>query len=145
MPLTIRLKPGERLILNGAVVRNGSSHSVALDVLNKVTTLHERDLILPEQADTPIKVLYLLVQMMHLEAENEKIHYDKFIRLSAEIYAETMKTGDVATGNLVSDLISLVGERSLPAALRRLQKEIGRPGDERTGRTPNNKMQDKRI
>ena len=52
MPLTMRLKPGERLIVNGAVLRNSSSKPVELDVLNRVTTLHERDLMLPGRMPT---------------------------------------------------------------------------------------------
>jgi flagellar protein FlbT len=138
MPLTIRLKPGERLILNGAVVRNASSRSVALEVLNKVTTLHERDLILPEQATTPLTTMYLNVQMMHLEPENHKTYYDQFIKLSATLYADNMQSGNGPVCALVADLIPLVAERSFPAALRRLQKEIGRPGDGRSSRMPDN-------
>jgi flagellar biosynthesis repressor protein FlbT len=131
MPLTIRLRPGERLILNGAVIRNASSRAVELDVLNKVTTLHERDLILPEEATTPLALLYLQVQMMHLEPENQKVFYDQFIKQSAIVYAAGLQQDDVATCKLVSELIPLVAEHKFPAALRRLQKAIGRPGDRR--------------
>ena len=132
MPLTMRLKPGERLIINGGVVRNASNRTVALEVLNIVTTLHERDLMLPEQADTPLRAMYFQIQVMHLEPENHDRHYRAFIDTSAQFYAARMQEDDAATCALVTELISLVGERSYPAALRRMQKEIGRPGDTRT-------------
>jgi len=131
MPLTMRLKPGERLIINGGVVRNASNRTVALEVLNIVTTLHERDLMLPEQADTPFRAMYFQIQMMHLEPENHERHYRAFIDTSARCYATRMQVDDTAGCATISELISLVGERSYPAALRRLQKEIGRPGDAR--------------
>ena len=131
MPLTIRLKPGERLTVNGAVLRNASKHAVVLDVLNHVTMLHERDLMLPEQAATPLEMLYFQIQMMHLEPENHDTYFRPFIQLSAQIYAEEMQRGDAELRDLVSDLISLVGQRNFPQALRRLQKRIGKPGDRR--------------
>jgi flagellar biosynthesis regulator FlbT len=138
MPLTIRLRPGERLIVNGAVLRNGSTRAVALEVLNKVTTLHERDLILPEQADSALKQLYLQIQMMHLEPESHEFYYKPFVKLSAMVFADEMRTGNDARCTLVTDLIALVGQRNFPAALRRLQKEIGHPGDERSVKMPDN-------
>jgi flagellar protein FlbT len=134
----MRLKPGERLILNGAVIRNASPRAVALEVLNIVTTLHERDLILPEQADTPLKTLYLHIQMMHLEPENHHLYYDPFVKLSALLYTEYLRAGDDAGCALVSELITLVGERNFPTALRRMQKEIGRPGDARQSKISDN-------
>lgn len=136
MPLTIRLRPGERLIVNGAVLRNGSTRAVALEVLNKVTTLHERDLILPEQATSALKQLYLYIQMMHLEPENHEQHYQPFVKLSAMVFADEMKTGNDARCTLITELVELVGQRNFPAALRRLQKEIGHPGDERSPKMP---------
>lgn len=131
MPLTIRLKPGERLIVNGAVLRNTTSRAVQFDILNHVTTLHERDLMLPEQAVGPLDRIYFQIQMMHLEPEHHDAHFRPFIELSAKLFADEMQRPDSPICSAVSDVIALVGERSFPAALRRLQKEIGKPGDRR--------------
>ena len=131
MPLSLRLKPGERLIVNGAVLRNGSPRAIEIELLNHVTTLHERDLMLPEQADTPLKRLYFEIQMMHLEPENEERHRKAAIDLSAQLYAAAMQDEGSRHGPLVAELIDLIGQRNCPAALRRLQKEIGKPGDTR--------------
>lgn len=132
MPLTLRLKPGERLIVNGAVLRNGSPRAIELELLNHVTTLHERDLMLPEDAITPLQRLYFAVQMMHLEPEQELAHRRSAIDLAALIYAETMQQGGGPLCETISDVITLIGERAYPAALRRLRREIGKPGDSRT-------------
>jgi flagellar protein FlbT len=131
MALSIKLKPGERLIVNGGVLRNSGKSTIALDVLNKVTLLQERDLMLPEQADTPLRTLYFLVQMMHLEPENHEAHFRPFVELGAQLYAREMQRGDSAMCDLVSEVIGLVGKRDFPHAMRRLQKELGKPGANR--------------
>src|SRR5919199_884246 len=128
MALSIKLKPGERLIINGGVLRNSSKGTISIDVLNKVTLLQERDLMLPEQADSPLKTLYFLIQMMHLEPENHEAHFRPFVELGAQLYAREMQRGSEGLCNLVSEIIGLVGQRDFPHAMRRLQKEIGKPG-----------------
>lgn len=132
MPLTLRLKPGERLIVNGAVLRNGSPRAVEIELLNQVTTLHERDLMLPEQAVLPLERLYFEIQMMHLEPAAQDAHRRAAIDLAAKIYAAEMQHRPEGTLRaVIGELIDLIGERNCPAALRRLQKEIGKPGDRR--------------
>src|SRR5919106_2610501 len=116
MPLSLRLKPGERLIVNGAVLRNGSPRAIELELLNHVTTLHERDLMLPEQADTPLRRLYFEIQMMHLEPENAERHRKAAIDLSAQLYAAAMQDEASPHGPLVAELIDLIGQRNCPAA-----------------------------
>jgi flagellar biosynthesis regulator FlbT len=131
MPLSLRLKPGERLIVNGAVLRNGSPRAIELELLNHVTTLHERDLMLPEQADTPLKRLYLAIQTMHLEPEDADRHRKAAIDLAAKVYAAEIENPESPLLLLIGEIIDLIGERNFPGALRRLQKEIGKPGDAR--------------
>ena len=132
MPLTLRLKPGERLIVNGAVIRNHGTRALELEVLNHATMLHERDLMVPEQADTPLRNLYFLVQMMHLEPEQHDLHYRPFIELAARIFAERLEGEDPeGLGPDITEVLALVGQKSYPAALRKLQKHVGKPGDAR--------------
>jgi flagellar biosynthesis regulator FlbT len=132
MPLNLRLKPGERIILNGAVLRNASSRAISVELLNRATTLHERDLMLPEQASTPLATIYFQVQMMHLEPERHDEHFKPFVELAAKLYAHEMQLPEGADlCDAISDVISLVGQRNMPAALRRLQKFVGKPGDAR--------------
>jgi len=132
MPLSIRLKPGERLIVNGAVLRNGSPRAIEVELLNHVTTLHERDLMLPEEAKTPLHRLYYTVQMMHLEPEAHDVHRPMAVDLAARIFAAEMQAGKTQTCEMISDIITLIGERQYPTALRRMQRIIGKPGDVRS-------------
>ena len=44
MPLKLSLKPGEKFVLNGAVVQNGDRRAV-LVLQNKASVLREKDII----------------------------------------------------------------------------------------------------
>ena len=111
MALKVRLRAGERLAINGAVIRNNSSRTAELEVLNEATLLQERDIMLPEQADTPIKTLYFLIQQMHLEPHLHEEHYKAFMQLGSDSFAMAFAEGDKETGNLIMELVGAVGER----------------------------------
>ena len=46
MPLKLSLKPGEKFVLNGAVVQNGDRRGV-LVLQNKASVLREKDILQP--------------------------------------------------------------------------------------------------
>lgn len=131
MSLKLRLRTGERLAINGAVIRNASSRAVEIEILNEATLLHERDIMLPEQAVSPLHSLYLNLQIMHLEPEKFQVFHQAFVRQAAEIYAKAFSESDDETSTLVLDLIGFVGERNLIMAIKRLQSVIGKPGNKR--------------
>ncbi len=68
MPLKLSLKPGERFVLNGAVLANGDKRT-SLVIQNKACVLREKDIIQPENANTPARRIYLAVMMMYLDGE----------------------------------------------------------------------------
>ena len=65
MPLKLTLKPGERIIVGGAVLTNGSTVAHLL-VENRVPLLRQRDILSEAQATTPCKKVYLVVQLMYI-------------------------------------------------------------------------------
>lgn len=67
-PFHISLKAGERIFVNGAVLR--VDRKVTLEFLNDVTFLLESHVIQPEQTTTPLKQLYFIVQTMLVEPAN---------------------------------------------------------------------------
>lgn len=69
MPLRIIVKPQERLIVNGAVLRNGGSHNITLIVETQCQFLREGELISESEADTPCKKLCLTLQVLHLSED----------------------------------------------------------------------------
>ena len=57
MPLKLTLKPGEKFVLNGAVLANGDKRA-SLVVQNKACVLREKDIMQPEAANTPARRVY---------------------------------------------------------------------------------------
>jgi flagellar protein FlbT len=73
MPLKLELKPGERIILGKYVL--ATSERTRLTFLNDdVTILREKDIMMPEQADTPAKRIYLAVQLMYVSSDPTAEH-----------------------------------------------------------------------
>jgi flagellar protein FlbT len=66
--LKVSLKAGERIYLNGAVLK--ADRKVTLEFLNKVTFLLEHHVMQAEDTDTPLKQLYFVVQMMLIEPKS---------------------------------------------------------------------------
>ena len=83
MPLKLSLKPGERFVLNGAVVQNGDRRGT-LVLQNKASVLREKDIMQQEEATTPARRVYFPVMMMYLDEANAQRYYDEFVRRLSE-------------------------------------------------------------
>jgi flagellar protein FlbT len=77
MPLKLSLKPGEKFVLNGAVVANGDKRT-SLVLQNKACVLREKDIMQPEDADTPARRIYFPIMMMYLDGEDTELYYNDF-------------------------------------------------------------------
>ena len=71
MPLKLSLKPGEKFVLNGAVVQNGDRRGV-LVLQNKASVLREKDIMQPEEAVTPARRIYFALQTAYIGDEDER-------------------------------------------------------------------------
>ena len=78
MPLKLSLKPGEKFVLNGAVVENGDRRAT-LVLQNKASVLREKDIMQEHEADTPAKRIYFPVMMMYLSSSSQDGLYDAFV------------------------------------------------------------------
>jgi flagellar protein FlbT len=83
MPLKLSLKPGEKFVLNGAVVQNGDRRS-ALLLQNKASVLREKDIMQEEEVTTPARRIYFPVMMMYLDEAGADRYYDEFVRRLTE-------------------------------------------------------------
>ena len=83
MPLKLSLKPGERFVLNGAVVQNGDRRGVLI-LQNKASVLRKKDIMQEEEVTTPARHIYFPVMMMYLDEANALRHYDEFVRRLSE-------------------------------------------------------------
>ena len=83
MPLKLSLKPGEKFVLNGAVVQNGDRRGV-LVLQNKASVLREKDILQEDEVTSPARHVYFPVMMMYLDEGNAGRHYDEFAKRLAE-------------------------------------------------------------
>lgn len=68
MPLQLTLKPGERIVINGCVIRN-SDNRQTITIENKADVIRGKDLLDAGAAATPVSRAYFLVQTVLIRAE----------------------------------------------------------------------------
>lgn len=83
MPLKLSLKPGEKFVLNGAVVQNGDRRTT-LVLQNKASVLREKDIMQLDEAVTPARRIYFPMMMMYLEDGSNNRYYDEFAQRLTE-------------------------------------------------------------
>lgn len=83
MPLKLTLKPGERFVLNGAVIVNGDKRT-SLVIQNQACILRERDILQEKEVDTPAKRIYFPIMMMYLDPADRGSYYDEFVMRMTE-------------------------------------------------------------
>ncbi len=83
MALVIDLKPNEKILIGTAVITNDSQRT-RLHIAGDAAILREKDVLKEEDADSPCKQIYFLVQCMYL-ARNPKEYHEKYFKLVREI------------------------------------------------------------
>jgi len=103
MALKLSLKPGERFVVNGAVLQNGDRRTVLL-LQNKASILREKDIIQPEDANTPARRIYFPIMMMYLDPADANKFYDDFVLRLNEFM------GAVRSTEILKECVSLSRE-----------------------------------
>ncbi|MYZ46961.1 flagellar biosynthesis repressor FlbT [Propylenella binzhouense] len=93
--MIISLRPGEKIYVNGAVLR--VDRKVSLELLNDVTFLLESHVLQPEQATTPLRQLYFVVQTILMEPGEALAARDMFRTLHG-VLVGTFERQDVLAG-----------------------------------------------
>ena len=88
MPLKLSLKPGEKFVLNGAVVQNGDRRGVLI-LQNKASVLREKDIMQLSDVNSPAKRIYFPVMMMYLDETSAAKVYDEFVLRLSEFMGAT--------------------------------------------------------
>lgn len=74
MALKVELKPHERIIIGSCVITNVDQRARLLIEGDRVPILREKDILTPETADSPAKLIYLAVQLMYLSPDPQAHH-----------------------------------------------------------------------
>jgi flagellar protein FlbT len=133
MPLKLSLRPGERFVVNGAVLQNGDRRAVLL-LQNKASVLREKDIIQPEEATTPARRIYFPIMMMYLEPASADRYYDEFV-LRLNEFMGAIRAPDVLRECVSMSREVMAGEfyRALTRCRKLLTYEQGLLGDVATG------------
>lgn len=103
--MRISLRAGEKLYVNGAVLR--VDRKVALELMNDVSFLLENHVMQPEQATTPLRQLYFVVQVMLIDpgkaAEARSLFEQVHERLMTTFTNAAVRAGLGRAHQLVSD------------------------------------------
>ena len=100
MPLKLSLKPGEKFVLNGAVVQNGDRRGTLI-LQNKASVLREKDIMQADEVKTPARHIYFPVMMMYLDEAGAPKYYDEFVRRIGEFM------GVVRNPQILADCIGI--------------------------------------
>jgi flagellar biosynthesis repressor protein FlbT len=82
MALKVELKPHERIVIGGAVVRNGDTRCRFV-IEGSVPIMRERDVMTTAEANSPAKRIYFVLQLMYLDRDIGP-HRDAFMNLIEE-------------------------------------------------------------
>lgn len=83
MALIIDLKPHEKILIGEAVISNDSQRT-RLHISGDAPILREKDVMQEEDADTPCKKIYFLIQCMYL-ANDPKEYHKRYFDMIREI------------------------------------------------------------
>ena len=96
MPLKLSLKPGEKFVLNGAVLANGDKRA-SLVIQNKACVLREKDIMQPKDAKTPARLVYLAIMLMYLDQDSSEEPYNEFALRMTEFMGAIQNRAVLAT------------------------------------------------
>ncbi|MGD9967275.1 MAG: flagellar biosynthesis repressor FlbT [Hyphomonadaceae bacterium] len=125
MPLRISLRPGEKFVVNGAIVQNGD-RGARLLLCNRVSLLLAKDIMQPEEARTPARRIYFPIMLMYLDEFGREQAYVEFVARLAEFM------GAVRDADMIAECVSIsndVGAGEYYRALMRCRMLIAYEAD----------------
>jgi len=103
VPLKLKLKPGEKVLISGALITNGDVPA-HFYIENKVPLLREKDIMTEKDAKSFCEKIYFVIQLMYFSPQNIKeLHqlYWKHVRILVK-----------ASPSMI-DLVSQISEKIL--------------------------------
>ncbi|TPJ31156.1 flagellar biosynthesis repressor FlbT [Mesorhizobium sp. B2-8-3] len=114
--LKISLKPNEKIYVNGAVIR--VDRKVTIELMNDVQFLLESHVIQADQASTPLRQLYFIVQIMLINPIGASEARDMF-RRSLPMLIASFDNQDICKG--LKQIDRMVGEDDIYEALKAIR------------------------
>ncbi|MGT2464334.1 flagellar biosynthesis repressor FlbT [Mesorhizobium atlanticum] len=115
--LKISLKPNEKIYINGAVIR--VDRKVTIELMNDVQFLLESHVIQADQASTPLRQLYFVVQIMLINPRWRRGGARHVPPLAADADRELRQPWDIC--NSLKQIDRMVGEDEIYEALKAIR------------------------
>ncbi len=112
----LSLKPNEKIYLNGAVIR--VDRKITIELLNDVQFLLESHVLQPEDASTPLRQLYFILQVMLMNPQGAPEARDMFRRSLPLLLASF---NDERIRNPLKQVDRMVGEDNVYEALKTIR------------------------
>ncbi len=96
MPLLIDLKPGEKVIINGAVLENAGANT-KLRVHNESNILRQKEILTSEDISTPASRVYFCLQCAYIFPEKRDHYLGLFDHYLAEYLGACPSAIDIGT------------------------------------------------
>jgi flagellar protein FlbT len=104
MALHIKMKDGEKVVVNGAVfVSQGNSHVI---LENRASVLHSREVMSPKEATTNARKLYFACMLAYIDQSNVEQYRDRIPLLLRDLVELSIDAEAKATCVRVATLIA---------------------------------------
>lgn len=124
MALKVQIKPGQKLVINGAVLENASARVVSLLVHNQVSILRQQDILTHEEAITPATRVYYALQCVYLFPEDRERHLMLF-----KDFLTSFTEAVPSSWGIAEEIFALVGDEDYFKALKVARRLITHEGD----------------
>ena len=118
MSLKLALKPHERIIIGGAVIKNGAS-SCHLLIENNVPILRQADILSEADANSPCRRIYFVIQLLYVEGDKNSELQPLYWELVSDVLSAAPSMKD-----LISQVSQLIIKNKFYQALKIAKKLI---------------------
>lgn len=116
MPLKIDLKPGDKIIINGAVLQNAGGNAKLL-IHNESAILRGREVMTEKDVTTPAAHVYFALQCAYMFPDKQDHYVGQFSK-----FAEDYLAASPSSAVLIDEIIEQVQKGALYRALKTCQK-----------------------
>lgn len=116
MPLTLKLKNGQKVIVNGAVIEN-SGPPATIVVHNNANILRDKDVMTEQEAKSPASLVYYALQCAYLFEDNRPEFLTQFEQLLRDYVGAAPSATPIAL-----EILTMASDGDLYGALRTARK-----------------------
>lgn len=122
MPLLIDLKPGEKVIINGAVIENAGANT-KIRICNDTTLLRQKEILTEDQANSPAARVYFCLQNAYIFPER-RTHYLALFDHYLSEYLEACPSAELIGQEICDEIRAAHYYRALKCSRKLLAHEV---------------------